>query len=323
MVGVLLWYDADTSACVIFDMGGLPWRQWDSGNEEVRFLVMVDASGSAVKHDYTSCISTVSLQNDTSRDIIFFRRLCLHDPVTIEPSYITVIRREFIEKSYEPSWMKELRTQVERKSRSEGDNDCGRGRTDYENAIQHNGRMGNTRRYGCHGSIGNTGEGVGTPRDRRVVMEGIRRREEGRGTRRRSRTGESGMGRGGSFAGQRPLPESVKSEIDTAHAKFKAEMAAIAQKAGRELNSCYNYLDADNVIPRAVNYFNIYQIWYGVHGEKSREPGESPTPLRRSKRSGPSRELTGMDSRNKEELVLLPARISYSSSTVDTVTTTS
>lgn len=73
--------------------------------------------------------------------------------------------------------------------------------------------------------------------------------------------------------GKGPLPKSVKREIDTVHAKFKAEMATIAQKAGCDLKSCYNYLDANNQIPRAVNYFNIFQIWYGVHGKKHRMPG--------------------------------------------------
>ena len=70
-----------------------------------------------------------------------------------------------------------------------------------------------------------------------------------------------------------PLPKSVKNEIDTAHAKFKAEIAEIAHKSGCELQSCYNYLDADNQVPRAANCFNIFQIWYGVHGEKHRKPG--------------------------------------------------
>jgi len=70
-----------------------------------------------------------------------------------------------------------------------------------------------------------------------------------------------------------PLPKSVKNEIDTAHAKFKAEIAEIARKSGRDLQSCYNYLDADNQVPRAANCFNIFQIWYGVHGEKRRKPG--------------------------------------------------
>ncbi|KAE9389551.1 hypothetical protein BT96DRAFT_946766 [Gymnopus androsaceus JB14] len=70
-----------------------------------------------------------------------------------------------------------------------------------------------------------------------------------------------------------PLPKSVKNEIDTAHAKFKAEIAAIAHKSGRELQSCYNYLDANNQIPRAANCFNIPQIWYGVHGKKRHKPG--------------------------------------------------
>lgn len=66
-----------------------------------------------------------------------------------------------------------------------------------------------------------------------------------------------------------PLPKSVKDEIDTAHARFKTEMAAIAQRARHEVKSCYNYLNADTQIPRAVSYFNIFQIWYGVHGKQS------------------------------------------------------
>ncbi|KAE9390244.1 hypothetical protein BT96DRAFT_946289 [Gymnopus androsaceus JB14] len=70
-----------------------------------------------------------------------------------------------------------------------------------------------------------------------------------------------------------PLPKSVKNEIDTAHAKFKAEIAVIAHKSGRKLQSCYNYLDANNQVPRATNCFNIFQIWYGVHSEKCRKPG--------------------------------------------------
>lgn len=68
---------------------------------------------------------------------------------------------------------------------------------------------------------------------------------------------------------QGPLPKSVKSEINAANTKFKVEIANIAHKAECDLKSCYNYLDANNKVPRAVNYFNIFQIWYGVNGKKS------------------------------------------------------
>ncbi|KAE9403045.1 hypothetical protein BT96DRAFT_936760 [Gymnopus androsaceus JB14] len=70
-----------------------------------------------------------------------------------------------------------------------------------------------------------------------------------------------------------PLPKSIKNQIDTAHAKLKAEIAEIAHKSGHELQSCYNYLDANNQVPRAANCFNIFQIWYRVHSKKCCNPG--------------------------------------------------
>ncbi|KAF9070656.1 hypothetical protein BDP27DRAFT_1419680 [Rhodocollybia butyracea] len=76
--------------------------------------------------------------------------------------------------------------------------------------------------------------------------------------------------------GRGALPQDAKDRLDALMAKQDEEIEAIAHEYGKPVELCYKYVDGgDSRSTRAVTYWNIWQQWYSIHGER-KKPVEMP-----------------------------------------------
>ncbi|KAF9070524.1 hypothetical protein BDP27DRAFT_1362598 [Rhodocollybia butyracea] len=76
--------------------------------------------------------------------------------------------------------------------------------------------------------------------------------------------------------GRGALPQDAKDCLDALMAKQDEEIEAIAREYGKPVELCYKYVDGgDSRSTRAVTYWNIWQQWYSIHGER-KKPVEMP-----------------------------------------------
>lgn len=78
--------------------------------------------------------------------------------------------------------------------------------------------------------------------------------------------GDGGKGRG-------PLPHAVQAKLDNVVARYNAEIKQVATQSGTSPQSCYKYVYGGQHSTHAVTTWNIWQKWYGVHGEKKHPKG--------------------------------------------------
>ncbi|KAF9026990.1 hypothetical protein BDP27DRAFT_1376104 [Rhodocollybia butyracea] len=75
----------------------------------------------------------------------------------------------------------------------------------------------------------------------------------------------------GTHGGRGPLPREAKARLDALMAKLEEDVDAIAQEFGKPPEMCFKYIDGGDGSPtRSVTYWNIWQQWYGVHGQQKK-----------------------------------------------------
>lgn len=75
----------------------------------------------------------------------------------------------------------------------------------------------------------------------------------------------------GTHGGRGPLPREAKARLDALMAKLEEDVDAIAQEFGKPPEMCFKYIDGGDGSPtRSVTYWNIWQQWYGVHGQRKK-----------------------------------------------------
>ncbi|KAF9026575.1 hypothetical protein BDP27DRAFT_1410589 [Rhodocollybia butyracea] len=74
-----------------------------------------------------------------------------------------------------------------------------------------------------------------------------------------------------SHGGRGPLPREAKAHLDALMAKLEEDVKAIAQEFGKPPEMCFKYIDGvDGSLTHSVTYWNIWQQWYGVHGQRKK-----------------------------------------------------
>ncbi|KAJ3730697.1 hypothetical protein C8R42DRAFT_637375 [Lentinula raphanica] len=69
-----------------------------------------------------------------------------------------------------------------------------------------------------------------------------------------------------------PLSKEVRALLDEARAQYSANVKQIATEAGKNVHTCYAYLDQKAKAPRRENPFNAFQMWYAEHGKVKKKP---------------------------------------------------
>ncbi|KAJ3725524.1 hypothetical protein DFJ43DRAFT_1041500 [Lentinula guzmanii] len=77
-------------------------------------------------------------------------------------------------------------------------------------------------------------------------------------------------GQMGPHQGNGPLPEALRKKLDAINAERDAQIEQAAVEAGKSIQSCYKYANGNLRVTRSASIWNIWQAWYGVHGEKKR-----------------------------------------------------
>ncbi|KAJ3780478.1 hypothetical protein GGU10DRAFT_337144 [Lentinula aff. detonsa] len=77
-------------------------------------------------------------------------------------------------------------------------------------------------------------------------------------------------GQMGPHQGNGPLPEALRKKLDAINAERDAQIEQATVEAGKSIQSCYKYANGNLRVTRSASIWNIWQAWYGVHGEKKR-----------------------------------------------------
>ncbi|KAJ3791447.1 hypothetical protein GGU11DRAFT_761599, partial [Lentinula aff. detonsa] len=77
-------------------------------------------------------------------------------------------------------------------------------------------------------------------------------------------------GQMGPHQGNGPLPEALRKKLDAINAERDAQIEQAAVEAGKSIQSCYKYANGNLRVTCSASIWNIWQAWYGVHGEKKR-----------------------------------------------------
>lgn len=71
-----------------------------------------------------------------------------------------------------------------------------------------------------------------------------------------------------------PVPEEAKEAAFVLHQNYQQQMQELANQYKKPVKHFYQLVGQDSIKSRCLNPWNVFQAWYGVHGEPRSESGE-------------------------------------------------